>query len=369
MRYNGASCHAWVPRVRPDWGRLKAVVFQSDDWGLCAWSADDEAHRALAGAPGFRGPPGRIFGRSTLESAADVRALVQLLFEFRGADGRPPVLQANTVMAAPDYERLAREDFACPELPLVFLPETPSRWRRPGLWEQVRAGIEAGVWWPELHGLHHLPAHAWLEALRRGDADARRAFEHQCVVCPVVVEGAEYEASEPEGWRTRGLERAVVHFTGLFGRPPESLCPPDYRWDARLEADAVRLGLTVIQGAAERVVPWLRVRRLLRDRWPQVRGGCLLMPRRIAFEPRGSASPEGPLGPRRAHARVRAAWREGRPAVICSHRFNYAHLDPAWSEGSRVALRDLLGRLSEDGAVFLTDARVRDLLQGATDRR
>jgi hypothetical protein len=55
--------------------------------------------------------------------------------------------------------------------------------------------------------------------------------------------------------------------------------------------------------------------------------------------------------------------------VICSHRFNYAHLDPAWSEGSRGALRDLLGRLSDDGAVFLTDARVRDLAQGAIDRR
>jgi hypothetical protein len=49
---------------------------------------------------------------------------------------------------------------------------------------------------------------------------------------------------------------------------------------------------------------------------------------------------------------------------VSSHRHNYAHLDPAWSEAGRAALRDLLRGLCEDGAVFLTDAKVRDLVAG-----
>ncbi|HVP15315.1 MAG TPA: hypothetical protein VMS88_07210, partial [Terriglobales bacterium] len=277
--------------MRPDWARIRGVVLQSDDWGLCAWSADDEAHRALAATSSFRSRRGRDYGRSTLESAADVRALVELLLEFRGGDGRPPVLQANTVMAAPDFEELARARFGCPELPLLMLPRAPSRWQRPGLWEQVRAGIAAGVWRPELHGLHHLPARAWLEALRRGERETRRAFEQECVVCPAVSSGAEYGDTEPAAQRTRALERAMVHFPGMFGRAPDSLCPPDYRWDARLEADAFRLGLTVIQGDGERVRPFLRLRRLVPERWPRTRAGCFLMPRRTAFEPRGHADP------------------------------------------------------------------------------
>jgi hypothetical protein len=351
--------------MKPEWGRLKAVVLESDDWGLCAWTADDAAHRALAETPMFCSPAGRMYGRSTLESAADVRALVRLLLEFRGADGRPPILQANTVMAAPDFERIAAGEIDGDELPLLLLPELPSRWRRPGLWEQVRAGIDAGVWWPELHGLHHLPARAWLAALRRGDADARGALEEQCVVCSSVVGGGEYDPSESAVVRTRDVERAVAHFTGLFGRAPDSLCPPDYRWDAQLEADARRLGITVLQGTAERADAWLRVRRLVRRRWPDWRGGFLLMPARIAFEPRGNAAPDARLGAARTHVGVRAAWRRGKVAVVSTHRLNYAHLDSEWSEIGRSALRDLLRRLCEDGAVFLTDVKVRELAQSA----
>lgn len=351
--------------MRTDWGRLRVVILESDDWGLCAWSADDEARRALAATPAFASPAGLRYGRSTLESAADVRALRETLLGFRGADGGPPVWQANTVMASPDFERLAREGFEADELPLALFPEVPSRWRRPGLWDEVRESIAAGVWWPELHGLHHLPGRAWLGALRRGDADARLALAHQCPVCEAVEASGEYDASEPVASRERSLEQAFALFTRLFGRPPASLCPPDYRWDAVLEVQASRLGATVLQGAAERAGRWPRVRRLLhRWRWPERRGGLLFMPPRIAFEPCGDAAPGSRLGAGRTRAAVRAAWGRGQPAVVSSHRHNYAHLDPAWSAAGRAALRDLLSGLCEDGAMFLTDAKARDLVFG-----
>ena len=120
------------------WRRLKAVVLESDDWGLCAWSPDDQAHRVLTDTPAFRSPAGRAYGRSTLESAADVKRLVQALLEFRGGDGFPPVWQANTVMAAPDYARLEPPLFQVAAMPVITLPELPSRWQRPGLWDEVR---------------------------------------------------------------------------------------------------------------------------------------------------------------------------------------------------------------------------------------
>ena len=61
-----------------DWRRLKAVVLESDDWGLCAWSPDDQAVRVLADSPAYRSAPGRRYGASTLESADDVRLVVLL---------------------------------------------------------------------------------------------------------------------------------------------------------------------------------------------------------------------------------------------------------------------------------------------------
>ena len=355
-------------RVNPVWRRLKAVVLESDDWGLCAWSPDEHAHRVLTDTPEFRSPAGRIYGRSTLESAQDVHRLAGVLGELRGADGFPPVWQANTVMASPDYAGLRPPLFEAASLPVLTLPETPSRWARPGLWDEVRHAIEAGLWWPELHGLHHLPELAWLTALRRGAADAQRAFAHQSPVCAAVAASGEFDPAEPEQVRNANLARAIEAFTRLFGRPPGSLCPPDYRWDDRFEAEAERLGITLWQGRSERVrrrLPALR-RLLRRWTWTGVSGARFYMPARIAFEPRGGTA--GPvadprLGVAGAHARVREAWRAMQPAVISTHRVNYAHLDPAWSDAGRAALRELLALLCGEGAVFLTDAEVRAIHQ------
>lgn len=346
-----------------EWSRLKAVVLESDDWGLCAWSPDEQAHRVLRDTPAFRDPAGRRYGGSTLESARDVKALAGTLGEFRGHDGFPPVWQANTVVAAPDFARLRPPVFDLQELPLVDLPAAPGRWERPGMWHEVEEAVAAGLWWIELHGLHHLPEAAWLRALRRGEADARRAHEQQSPICQAVEASGEYDPSEPAPLRRRHLERAVEKFQALAGRAPTSFCPPDYRWDDALEADAERLGVTLLQGKGEQVGPrWPRLRRLLlRYRWPHVAANRFYMPLRIAFEP---CTPE--RTPHRGavsdvRGRVRDAWSRGQPAVVSTHRVNYAHLDPAWSEAGRAALRDLLGALIEDGAVFLIDAEVREL--------
>lgn len=353
-----------------DWRRRRAVVIESDDWGLCAWAPDDRAARALSDTPVWRTPAGRRYGRSTLESAADVAALAEVLAAVKGADGRPAVLQANTVMAAPDFEALASNGFDAAELPLVGLPELPSRWRRPGLWDAVRAARDRGVWWPELHGLHHLPVAAWLAALRRGDADARLAFEHQSFVCEAVQASGEYDPSEPEAQRAWNLREALRRFEQAFGRPPGSICPPDYRWDESLEREAEALGLTTIQGHGEREGRFApKLQRVVEQlRFPHVHGRRFYLPPRIAFEPRGEAVPAGPAGFDHAVRAVHDAWGRGQPAILSTHRASYAHLDAAWSENGRRALGALLERLAKDGATFTTDAGVRALAEPAGSR-
>ena len=344
-----------------DWTRLKAVVIESDDWGLCAWVPDEDAYQALAGTPAWRSAPGRRYGRSTLESAVDVTRLNETLLGVRGGDGFPPVWQANTVMAAPDYERLAGPDFEAEPFPVVALPDLPSRWQRPGLWGAFEAAIAAGSWWPELHGLHHIPVSAWLDALRAGEPDALLAHQHQSMVCTRVEASGEYDSSEPDDLRRANLERAFDSFTTAFGRQPLSLCAPDYRWDDLLEREAERRDV-ILQGKAEQSgsgSAW--------SRWFQpprglaTEGGRFYMPARIPFEPRGDAGGAGRLGAEVVHRKVLDAWKRGEPAIISSHRLNYAHLDEEWSEEGRATLTDLLGRLASDQAIFLIDAEVREL--------
>ncbi|HEY2956155.1 MAG TPA: polysaccharide deacetylase family protein [Candidatus Eisenbacteria bacterium] len=353
-----------------DWARLRAVVLESDDWGLCAWVPDDEAWKALERTPAFRSPAGLRYGRSTLEGAADVKALAEVLEAHRGADGFAPVWQANTVMANPDYRRLAASGFDG-GLPLVELPDTPARWSRPGLWDEVARACEAGLWWIELHGLHHLPESAWLAALARGDGDARRALVEESPVCRAVEASGEYDPTEPKETRRRSLERAIARFRALVGRAPRSFCPPDYRWDESLEAEAERHGVTTLQGKAEQTgTPVPRITRaLLKRRFPHVRGKRFYLPPRIAFEPCAPGRVGGRAAVETALGAVRAAWKRSQPAVLSSHRLNYAHLDPAWSRAGRDALRDLLASLARDGATFLTDAEVRALVERSWSAR
>ena len=339
------------------------MVLESDDWGLCAWSPDEQALRVLADTPAFRSPAGQRYGSSTLESADDVRRLAATMAEFRGGDGFAPVLQANTVVAAPRYDRLRPPQFEQQELPLAPPAEATPRWHRPGLDAAIDAARDAGLWWPELHGLHHLPEHAWLTALRRGEADARRAHEQHSPVCRAVAASGEYDPSEPRELRHRNIALAVERFRARFGNLPESLCPPDYRWDESLEADAEALGVTVFQGLGEQHGHrFVRVRRMsLRHQWPNRHGVRFYLPPRIAFEP---AAWEAGVHTREAEAvrrRVREAWGRGQPAIVSSHRLSYAQLQPARSVAGRAALRELLGLLVEDGAVFMTDAEVRQL--------
>jgi hypothetical protein len=350
--------------VNLDWRRLKAVVLESDDWGLCAWSADAQALRVLAGSPAFRSPAGQRYGGSTLESAADVRAMGELLLEFKGGDGFPPVLQANTVVAAPDYALLKPPLFEVERLPLVDFFEAGPRWARPGLRQALEDVREKGVWCPELHGLHHLPESAWLTALRRGADDARRAHEQKSPICVAVEASGEYDPEEPFDLRRHNLRLAVERFRSYFGRGPDSFCPPDYRWDAKLDADARELGLNTFQGMAERAharVPRL-TRMLHRFRWPNFEGTRFAMPPRIAFEPAGPGD-RSRVGADAALGGAREAWGRSQPAAISTHRMNYVHLKPGWADAGRAALRDLLGRLAQEGAVFLTDAEVRSLAE------
>jgi len=290
-----------------------------------------------------------------------VRLLVESLLEFRGHDGFPPVWQANTIMAAPDYERLEAPLFEIETLPLTSFPDTPSRWRREGMWEQVQEAERLGVWVLELHGLHHLPEHAWLDALRRSSADARRAHEHQSPICEAVEASGEYDPSEPAALRARNFALALEKFEALLGRKPGSFCPPDYRWDEALEAQAESLGVTTIQGKGEQHgLRFMRLRRLMRQyRWPHVRGKRFYMPPRVAFEP-PDQSPHASYV-EAVRRKVRATWSRGMPAALSSHRANYAHLDSERPKHGRSALRELLKGLVDDGAVFMIDAEVRDL--------
>ena len=134
-------------RGAADWGRLRAVVLESDDWGFAgfvpagdSWDGLDRA----ALSPG-RFPP--VYWGSTLEDSSDVAELAALLAAAVGRDGLPAVLQANYVMASLAWRDGAWCAYAWPSVPPAY--------GRPGLWSAVAVARALGVWRAEFHATWH----------------------------------------------------------------------------------------------------------------------------------------------------------------------------------------------------------------------
>ncbi len=330
-----------------------AILLQSDDWGLCAWSPDEEAwreNRQLVSSP-----TAADYCGSTLESPEEMRRLFALLAAHPGADGLPAVMQANYVLCAPDYERIRAENFRAWHG--IELPAVPPRWARGDLIAAAHEGYRAGVWQPEYHGYTHGNTHRLLTLLQQRDPLAHHLFERECWPLHDEVCGAEYW----QGVEPRHLARGLQLFERLFGFPARSFVPSCYITSPGLAGGLRRGGVRVPQAANRNGPPPDRRTALhtLRLRAEHAWHRRLArIPRDADFEPRGQ-SPHGTETPvwQATLARVEAAVARRGAAAISTHRLNYAHLDPTWVEASLAQLALLLKGIADriPGAVYLTD--------------
>jgi hypothetical protein len=344
-------------RSAVDWTAQRAVVLESDDWGLAgfvpaadAWTGIDQGTLA----------PGRfpaVYWGSTLEDSAAVARLAQVLQSVRGRDGRPAVLQPNYVTGSLGWEGGEWVEYA--------IPEFPEAYPRPGLTAATAGAARAGVWHPEWHAAWHYDP-----ALRRERAfateAARLATERGILLFPGSEDARELGSWRPLGELAGELDEALARFTACFGRPPASVIAPDYTWSARNEALWWSRGLRVIQAKREQRNPDLppgapgRVVKFLGRRWDKLtHPDRTYLERNCRFEPVQDADPHAVTV--RCRAEIRAAWAAGQPAVVETHRVNFAHSDPAVALRGTGELEQLLTDVAADGPVFLVDTEVAQL--------
>ncbi|MFN2369882.1 MAG: hypothetical protein ABR506_01880, partial [Candidatus Krumholzibacteriia bacterium] len=95
-------------------------------------------------------------------------------------------------------------------------------------------------------------------------------------------------------------------------------------------------------------------------RWGKVaRPGRVYLERNCRFEPVQAPAPAAVTAA--CAAQVRQAWSRGEPAIVETHRVNFAHTDPAVAALGRRELGRLLADLAEDRPLFLTDTEVAQL--------
>lgn len=321
---------AWTAALWP-WRRLLArlwrepvlavpvVVLESDDWG----PAPDPAAEARA-----------------------LGALAGLLARHRDARGHPAVMTLGLVLAAPDgraWREAGPDALARQVWPRVRL-EDPSQ--RPVL-GAVREGALRGVFVPQLHGMEHCWPAAVRAVARRDERvagwlrsspvpDTRRlpdALQTRWADCSALP-----SRPLPEEAVEEAVQEEAAVWRRLFGLPPRVAVPPTFVWTPAVERAWAARGVRCIvtpgrrhEGRDARGLPAPGPMLLNGER---AAGGARYLVRDVYFEPARGHRPEAAL---RA---ILARARQGRPALVETHRDNYVGEGAA---GACAALDCLLG--------------------------
>lgn len=238
------------------------VLLQSDDWGRVGLR-DHEGLNELTAAGLKIGE--RPYDFYTLETAEDLAAVSRMLKSHRDSSGRPACLGMNFITANVDFSAMENAGT------IVMRPLAdglPSGWHRPGLLEAYRSGIEAGVFFPALHGTTHFSRSAVERALQKIDERSALLRTLWRAGTPYIYWrmpwiGYEYwDPEQPENDsflslndQLKAIGSAVGAFAKLFSSVPKSACAPGYRANNDTQRAWAQHGVRVSQNGLGAFAP------------------------------------------------------------------------------------------------------------------
>jgi len=338
------------------------LLLQSDDWGR-AGLRDQEGAQQLQNDGLHLGE--RPYDFYTLETAQDLAALSQLLKRHRDASGRPACIGMNFILANLDFPLMVPEDFQ--KIYLRALPDgLPDGWQRPGLFEAYREGIDAGVFFPALHGQTHFCQQAVeRELAAKGERSilVKTLWKSGTPYIHWRMPWIGYEYWDPESHdydqflsseqQQAAIGAAVGNFARMFSTLPRSACAPGYRSDETTHKTWAHFGVGVAQnGPGSALPPHL-------DRF-----GVLQLYRTLDFEP---ALYED-LSVERCFEAISQNFRQGLPAIISVHSINFHSTVKDFRTGTLSLLDELLSAVEAKfpSLLYLHDGDLCDLTQTGT---
>ena len=306
------------------------VVIESDDWGSIRMPSA-EVYRKLQKAGDH--PENDAFLRNDcLENVADLTALFAVLTSTKDKNGSPAVVTANFAMANPDFDKIDPINDA-----YFFEPFTDTYQRYypdQDVFSCVQDGIKSSCFVPQLHCREHMNVNRWMNDLKQQKSDTVLAFQNH-----MIGIGAAFSQENPFGYMdafnsnfTSGAELSnIVHeamgiFENTFGKKSETFVASCFVWDDSLEKSLAGVGVRGIQSGCWQSIPvgienGNAMKRRLRFLGQKNRIGQVYTVRNCAYEPAYQQNPT--KSAKECYDQIMRAFRNRKPAIINSHRFNY----------------------------------------------
>lgn len=306
------------------------VVIESDDWGSIRMPSA-EVFDKLQKSGDY--PEKDAFLRNDcLENEADLTSLFKVLQSAKDSKGMSAVMTANFAMANPDFDKID-----CSGNTYAYEPfyETYRKYYSgQDVLSCVKSGIESLYFVPQLHCREHMNVNRWMADLKRKKKDTVTALQNR-----MIGIGESFSPENPFGYMdafnanftsdselANILREAMDIFENTFGKKSETFVASCFVWNDELEKTLAEIGVLGIQSACWQNVPCgangsNTLKRRIRYSGQRNRFGHVYSVRNCAYEPAYLQNPSESA--RICLEQVFHAFKEYKPAVINSHRFNY----------------------------------------------
>ena len=344
----------------------RLVVIESDDWGSIRMPSRQVFHKLRA--EGDRPEADAFLSNDCLESEKELADLLEVLSSVRDSKGRPAVITANFAMANPDFESIGGEYSFEPFYKTYdrYYPENKNL-------SLIKEGIENRVFFPQLHCREHLSVNRWMADLNSGKADTVTAFNNR-----MIGIGASFEKGNPFGYMDafnsayttdeelgRSIKDACCIFEDTFGFSSKSFVASCFVWSDGLEEILKANGINGIQCGYWQLIPKGKgkYRRRLHYTGERSSQGQIYTVRNCEYEPAYLQNAQECA--ERCFGEVQRAFRNNKPAIISSHRFNYiGSIEPQNARSGLMGLKQLLEGIasSYEDVEFITSAELLEII-------
>ena len=305
----------------------KLVIIESDDWGAIR-TASGRAYSELQ-RKGYD-MKASCYNLDALETNDDLELLFELLMQYKDINGRHPCITANMVMANPDFETVAKNNFKTYHFQSVS--ETISGYPDSDCVEKLwLEGLHNEVFIPQFHCREHLRYWEWMTDLVNAESEAVETFRLKMCGLPKASSKRNVSYFSPPYMVDSVLTKkgtsigelinpGIDLFEEIFGFKPASGVAPNVAWTSTVEKVWRENGLKYVQGGWSQVVDDGN-RRIYLPRYLGMQSNDLThLVRNVTFEP---AKNKKRFGVDECLLGVESAFKRGAPAIICSHRVNY----------------------------------------------
>jgi len=361
----------------PGWKtKRKIVVIESDDWGSIRMSSEQAYKNLLtAGIPVDLDHYNKF---DSLESNKDMVMLMERLSTFKDITGRAPVITGVNVVANPDFEKIADNDFT--EYYYESYRETLKRYPEHdkvyGLWQ---VGISNRLIVPVFHGREHLNAKFWIKAFQSGNKSTQLAFQNKVTgiprtgikgeIVPNFQAAFDIDTLDDIPFLKDVLQTGLDLFEDLYGYRSKYFVPTNGWFNNSLEKNLNEFGIKYINTAKKQREPLGLGQYKTNTRFigQQNQFGQIYLTRNCFFEPSSSGyeHPASTDWVNNCLKEIEIAFRWNKPATLSSHRVNYiGFLHPENRERSLKKLEELLTKMLKKwpDIEFMTSVELGDLI-------